>query len=253
MAAAAGDPDPRTVDHAGHHTDPDGGDNDIAASRVATKKRYFDRVVITVVHADSEYFARPYARAALGRRAGRWQPPKERREDSYMTIANAEKTDDIVDSEWEQLPAVAKATSSLGTDLLEQGRKRTIWEEDVKENDLLAKRIDPETVTEPIIYGPGGVGICSRADVDALLNGDLQPAHEDADQLWIVPALVFRFEHEASGDYVRELSCGRCNQEADHVFLDHERSHPEVQTVIPVWKCTACGLLRNGPEPGRED
>jgi hypothetical protein len=253
LAAAAGDPDPRTVDHAGHHSAQDSADGALAATSVTTKQRYFDRVVITVVHAGSEYFARPYARAALDRRAGRWQPPKERREDSYMTIGNAEDADDLVDSEWKPLPVVTKATSSLGTHLLEQARERTIWDEDVKENDLLAKRIEQETVTEPIIYGPGGVGICSRVDLDALLNGDLQPAPDDAHQLWIVPALVFRFEHEADGDYERELSCGRCNQETDHVFLDHERSHPEVQTVVPVWKCTACGLFRNGPEPGRED
>jgi hypothetical protein len=253
MAAASNSPAPRDLGGPDAATRRDDDQEALpTASSVVTKKRYFHRVVLTCVHADKDYLAEVYAKAGLSRRDGRWQPHHDRSENSYKTVGNADDVDSIVPADWGHLPAITQAASNRGVELLSIARERTIWDEDVDRDDLLEQRTEQGAVTEPIMYGPGGQSITSRAELVALLNGDLQPPNSDGDQLWIVPSLIFKCEFQGQGEYGQELCCGRCESQTEHVFIDHERSHPELQELVPVWMCSDCKCCRNGPEPGQE-
>ena len=143
--------------------------------------------------------------------------------------------------QWPSLPSAARITSEHGEQLLETARERTTW------GCKTESRRDGEHAT--FLYEETGRVIHDEDRLAALL--------EDADDIWLVPAIALQrsVEDSSTESPQREnpnrdhFECRECRRKTEHRFQRFE-AVPDVEwTGQPMWECHVCGTPRYGPEP----
>nr|WP_210423548.1 hypothetical protein [Halorussus marinus] len=144
-------------------------------------------------------------------------------------------------SKWPSLPEAVRITSGLGRQLLETARERTEWQ------DTTQSRHDVEHAT--FLYDESGRGVHDENRLMTLL--------EDADDVWLVPAIAFQQSieetrtdsHQRERPNRRHLECRGCDRDTRHRFLDFENVPDDKWSGQPMWECRVCRMPRYGPNP----
>ncbi|UPV77119.1 hypothetical protein M0R89_23020 (plasmid) [Halorussus limi] len=143
-------------------------------------------------------------------------------------------------SKWPSLPEAVRITSNSGRQLLKTARELTEWQ------DTTQSRHNGEHAT--FLYDESGRGVRDKNRLMALL--------EDADNMWLVPAIVLQqsIEETTTDSHQRErptrrhLECRECDRGTRHRFLNFETVPDDEWSGHPMWECHVCGMPRYGPE-----
>lgn len=163
------------------------GSSENSDTPVTSSEKALDRVVVVVVHAESDSVALSKAKVALERRSTDLEDPAPTLAD-FDLIAHLDGGNNLLAHKWGRLPDAVALDTAQGQSLVETGTEHAVFS------------ADKDTVSAPpTFYDELGNGIRDQLTLDRVLSGEesLVTVNED-DSTYLVPALSYKYVVAAS-------------------------------------------------------